>query len=279
VLLALRDVGKVWLITRTGERVSALESITLDVAPGEFLILLGPSGCGKSTLLQIIAGLEAPSSGEIRFSSVTPGAATARGASTGRGASTARGASKGPPSGKLTSMVFQDYALFPWRTVLGNIVFGPEVRSVPRALREDRARRLIELVNLKGAEHRYPHELSGGMRQRVALARALANDPQIVLFDEPLAALDAQTRRVLQDELLRIWGETGKTFVYVTHSLQEAVLLGSRIVLMTAHPGRIKLLVDVPLARPRHLTGRAEAEMLDRLDAELTEEVKRAMAT
>ena len=258
MLLALRDVGKVWLIARTGERVSALESITLDVAPGEFLILLGPSGCGKSTLLQIIAGLEAPSSGEIRFPPVTPGAAA---------------------NGKLTSMVFQDYALFPWRTVMGNIVFGPEVRSVPRALREDRARRLIELVNLKGAEHRYPHELSGGMRQRVALARALANDPQIVLFDEPLAALDAQTRRVLQDELLRIWGETGKTFVYVTHSLQEAVLLGSRIVLMTAHPGRIKLLVDVPLARPRHLTGRAEAEMLDRLDAELTEEVKRAMAT
>ena len=252
MLLALRDVGKVWHIERTGERVTALESITLDVAPGEFLILLGPSGCGKSTLLQIIAGLEAPSSGEIRFPSVTPG-------------------------GKLTSMVFQDYALFPWRTVMGNIVFGPEVRGVGRVLREDRARRLIDLVNLKGAEHRYPHELSGGMRQRVALARALANDPQIVLFDEPLAALDAQTRRVLQDELLRIWGETGKTFVYVTHSLQEAVLLGSRIVLMTAHPGRIRLIVDVPLERPRHLTGRAEAEMLDRLDAELTEEVTRAM--
>jgi NitT/TauT family transport system ATP-binding protein len=258
VLLALRDVGKVWLIERTGERVSALESITLDVAPGEFLILLGPSGCGKSTLLQIIAGLEAPSSGEIRFPSVTPG---------------------GAPNGKLTSMVFQDYALFPWRTVLGNIVFGPEVRHVARGEREERARRLIELVNLKGAEHRYPHELSGGMRQRVALARALANDPQIVLFDEPLAALDAQTRRVLQDELLRIWGETGKTFVYVTHSLQEAVLLGSRIVLMTAHPGRIRHIVDVPLARPRHLTGRAEAEMLDRLDTELSEEVQRAMAT
>jgi len=262
VLLALRDVGKVWLIQRTGERVSALESITLDVAPGEFLILLGPSGCGKSTLLQIIAGLESPSSGEIRFPSV------------------ARGVSPCATSnGKLTSMVFQDYALFPWRTVMGNIVFGPEVRHVARGEREERARRLIDLVNLKGAEHRYPHELSGGMRQRVALARALANDPQIVLFDEPLAALDAQTRRVLQDELLRIWGETGKTFVYVTHSLQEAVLLGSRIVLMTAHPGRIRHIVDVPLARPRHLTGRAEADMLDRLDAELSEEVQRAMAT
>jgi NitT/TauT family transport system ATP-binding protein len=254
LLLALRDIGKDWLIRRTGERVSALQSITLDVQPGEFLIFLGPSGCGKSTLLQIIAGLEAPSAGEIRFPAADG-------------------------HGKLTSMVFQDYALFPWRTVLGNVVFGPEVRRVPRREREDTARRLIELGNLKGAEHRYPHELSGGMRQRVALARALANDPQILLFDEPLAALDAQTRRVLQDELLRIWKETGKTFVYVTHSLQEAVLLGSRIVLMTAHPGRIKHVVDVPLARPRHLTGRAEAEMLDRLDAELTEEVKRAMAT
>jgi NitT/TauT family transport system ATP-binding protein len=256
VLVALRDVGKVWLIQRTGERVSALESITLDIAAGEFLILLGPSGCGKSTLLQIIAGLETPSSGEIRFPPAAPGATT---------------------NGKLTSMVFQDYALFPWRTVVGNIVFGPEVRQVAKGEREERARRLIDLVNLNGAEQRYPHELSGGMRQRVALARALANDPQIVLFDEPLAALDAMTRRVLQDELLRIWGETGKTFVYVTHSLPEAVLLGSRIVLMTAHPGRIKQIVDVPLARPRHVTGRAEADMLDRLDGLLGEEVKRAL--
>ena len=253
MLLGLRDIGKIWRITRTGEHVVALQSISLDVHPGEFLVLLGPSGCGKSTLLQIIAGLEAPSSGDIRF----------------------------PPSAgraKLTSMVFQDYALFPWRTVLGNVVFGPEVRHVSRTEREAAARRLIELVNLTGAEHRYPHELSGGMRQRVALARALANDPQILLFDEPLAALDAQTRRVLQDELLRIWSETGKTFVYVTHSLQEAVLLGSRIVLMTAGPGRIKRIVDVPLPRPRHATGRGEAEMLDQLDALLGEEVTQAMA-
>ena len=214
MLLALRDVGKAWHIARTGERVAALEAITLDVAPGEFLILLGPSGCGKSTLLQIMAGLEAPSSGAIDFPTAAGG------------------------HGKLTSMVFQDYALFPWRTVLANVAFGPEVRGVPRREREERARRLIELVNLRGAETRYPHELSGGMRQRVALARALANDPQVLLFDEPLAALDSQTRRVMQDELLRIWAETGKTFVYVTHSLQEAVLLGTRIVLMTAGPGR-----------------------------------------
>ena len=132
---------------------------------------------------------------------------------------------------------------------------------------------------LKGFEHRYPHELSGGMRQRVALARALANDPKILLFDEPLAALDAQTRRVLQDELLRIWAETGKTFIYVTHSLTEAVLLGSRIVLMSASPGRVKRIIDVPLPRPRHLTGRAEADIVDHLDAELGDEFKRAMAT
>jgi len=257
VILEVRGVGKVWTIERTGERHVALESVSLDVAPGEFLIFLGPSGCGKSTLLQIIAGLEAPSSGEIRF----PVAAGGGG------------------NGKLTSMVFQDYALFPWRTVIANVAFGPEVRHVPRAARLAQAQRLIELVNLKGFEHRYPHELSGGMRQRVALARALANDPQILLFDEPLAALDSQTRRVLQDELLRIWAETGKTFIYVTHSLQEAVLLGSRIVLMTASPGRVKRVLDVPLPRPRHLTGRAEADILDRLDADLSDEVKRALAS
>ena len=255
MLLALRDVGKVWHIARTGERVAALESISLDVAPGEFLILLGPSGCGKSTLLQIMAGLETPSTGTIEFPAAAGGRA------------------------KLTSMVFQDYALFPWRTVLGNVAFGPEVRGVPRREREERARRLIELVNLRGAERRYPHELSGGMRQRVALARALANDPQILLFDEPLAALDAQTRRVMQDELLRIWRETGKTFVYVTHSLSEAVLLGTRIVLMTAGPGRVKRIEDVTLPRPRLTTGRAEAAMLERLDALLGEEVARAMAS
>jgi NitT/TauT family transport system ATP-binding protein len=257
VILQLREIGKVWSIERTGERHIALESVSLEVAPGEFLIFLGPSGCGKSTLLQIIAGLEPPSSGEIRF----PDTATGAG------------------NGKRTSMVFQDYALFPWRTVLGNVAFGPEVRGVSRATRDANAHRLIELVNLKGFEHRYPHELSGGMRQRVALARALANDPQILLFDEPLAALDAQTRRVLQDELLRIWAETGKTFIYVTHSLTEAVLLGSRIVLMSASPGRVKRIIDVPLPRPRHLTGRAEADIVDRLDAELGDEFKRAMAT
>jgi NitT/TauT family transport system ATP-binding protein len=257
LILELRGIAKHWTIARTGERIVALESITLDVAPGEFLIFLGPSGCGKSTLLQIVAGLERPSAGELRVAA-PPG--------DGRGR-------------KLTSMVFQEYALFPWRTVLENVVFGPEVRRIPRAQRDASARRLIDMVHLTGFEHRYPHELSGGMRQRVALARALANDPEILLFDEPLAALDAQTRRVLQDELVRIWTQTRKTFVYVTHSLQEAVLLGTRIVVMTARPGRIKQLVDVRLERPRSLTRRAEAEMLERLDGLLADEIKQAMAT
>ncbi len=254
MILELRDVGKTWTIERTGETLVALSPITLDVARGEFLILLGPSGCGKSTLLQIVAGLEAATAGAVRF----PGA--------------------GDATRKRTSMVFQDYALFPWRTVLDNVTFGPEVRGVAREAREAAARRLIDLVNLGGFEHRYPHELSGGMRQRVALARALANDPEMLLFDEPLAALDAQTRRVLQDELVRIWAETGKTFVYVTHSLPEAVLLGTRVVVMTARPGRIKKIVDVPLPRPRHLSGRGEAAVLEELEGLLVDEVRQAMS-
>ncbi len=257
MILELREVGKVWKIERTGEEVLALDSFSLDVAAGEFLILLGPSGCGKSTLLQMIAGLEDLSRGRMRF---------------------AEGSRNGDRR-KLTSMVFQEYALFPWRTVLENVAFGPEVRHVARADRRAGAQRLIELVNLCGFENRYPHELSGGMRQRVALARALANDPQILLFDEPLAALDAQTRRVLQDELVRIWTETGKTFIYVTHSLQEAVVLGTRIVVMTARPGRIKQVVEVPIARPRSLTRRDEAAILDLLDGLLRDEVRQAMAT
>ena len=265
MLLELRAIGKVWSIARTGERVVALETINLDIRPGEFLILLGPSGCGKSTLLQIIAGLEKPSSGEIRFPE-RPGNSEG-------GVSPSRL----KRAQKLTSMVFQEYALFPWRTVAENVAFGPEVRHVPRAQREATAQRLIDLVKLRGFENRYPNELSGGMRQRVALARALANDPAVLLFDEPLAALDAQTRRVLQDELARIWAETKKTFVYVTHSLEEAVLLGSRIVLMTARPGRIKKLIDVTLPRPRSITHRPEAEMLEAVDALLRDEVKQAL--
>ena len=251
-ILRLKDIGKVWHIERTKEEVVALGGITLDVEQGEFLVFLGPSGCGKSTLLQIIAGLEEPASGTIEVS-------------------------KSMDGHKQTGMVFQEYALFPWRTVMENIVFGPEVRSVSRGEREANAQRLIELVHLRGFEHRYPHELSGGMRQRVALARALANDPAVLLFDEPLASLDAQTRKVLQVELVRIWQETKRTFIYVTHALEEAVFFGDRVVLFTARPGRIKEIVPVRLPRPRSITGRAEAELLEYLSEQIREEVERSL--
>jgi NitT/TauT family transport system ATP-binding protein len=251
-VLHIKDIRKVWHIERTKEQVVALDGISLDVERGEFLVLVGPSGCGKSTLLQIIAGLENPASGGIELSKSLDGH-------------------------KETGMVFQEYALFPWRTVLENIVFGPEVRSVPKVEREANAQRLIELVHLRGFEHRYPHELSGGMRQRVALARALANDPAVLCFDEPLASLDAQTRKVLQVELVRIWQETKRTFIYVTHALDEAVLLGDRVVLITARPGRIKEIVPVRLPRPRTITGKQEVELLEYLSEQIRDEVESSL--
>ena len=251
-ILRLKDIAKVWHIERTKEEVVALGGISLEVERGEFLVFVGPSGCGKSTLLQIIAGLEEPASGTVELG-------------------------KSVDSHKETGMVFQEFALFPWRTVLENIVFGPEVRSVSKAEREANAQKLIDLVHLRGFEHRYPHELSGGMRQRVALARALANDPAILLFDEPLASLDAQTRKVLQVELVRIWQETKRTFIYVTHGLDEAVLLGDRVVLFTARPGRIKEIVPVRLPRPRSITGPGEVELLEYLSEKIRDEVERSL--
>lgn len=251
-ILRLKDIGKIWHIERTKEEVVALGGISLDVEQGEFLVFVGPSGCGKSTLLQIIAGLEQAGSGALEMTRAANGQ-------------------------KQTGMVFQEYALFPWRTVMENIVFGPEVRNMPKVEREANAQKLIDLVHLRGFEHRYPHELSGGMRQRVALARALANDPAILLFDEPLASLDAQTRKVLQVELIRIWQETKRTFIYVTHALEEAVLLGDRVVLFTARPGRIKEIVQVRLPRPRSITGRGEVELLEYLSEQIRDEVERSL--
>lgn len=225
--IGIRDLAKTYWAR--GRQVEALADVSLDVEDGEFLTILGPSGCGKSTLLLIIGGMEAPSSGQVEF----------------------EGARRN--SAPLNTMVWQGYALFPWRTVLGNIIFGPEVRGVPRDERLDRARQLIEAVGLAGFEDAYPHELSGGMKQRVALARGLCNDPEILLMDEPLAALDAQTRALMQVELLRIWDRFRKTVVYVTHSIDEAVLLGDRVAIMTARPGRVKKTIRVKLPRPRSL--------------------------
>jgi NitT/TauT family transport system ATP-binding protein len=216
-----------------GERVNALERADLDIADGEFVALLGPSGCGKSSLLNIIAGFEPSSSGRIEVDGKSV---------------------DGPEPNR--GVVFQEYALFPWLTVAGNIGFGPASRGVRQGAIDRLVGRYTALVGLQGFERKYPHELSGGMRQRCALARCMANDPDIMLMDEPLAALDALTRVALQDELLRIWSEASrerkKTVVYVTHSIDEAIFLADRIIVMTPRPGRIRGEFAVPFSRPRH---------------------------
>ena len=235
-VLELQNVGKTYVSSRTGEAVEALSGIDCTVRPGEFFSVVGPSGCGKSTLLSIIAGFIPPSTGAVRFDGrPVTGPAAERG------------------------VIFQDYALFPWRAVLGNVEFGPYARGLSTVERRTRARELIELVGLRGFETRYPHELSGGMRQRCALARMLANEPRMWLMDEPLAAVDLQTRIILQDELLRLWGDTagavgpGKrpTVLFVTHGIDEAVLMADRVLVMARRPGRIKAIVEVDLPRPR----------------------------
>ena len=201
----------------------ALDGIDLTIRRGEFFAILGPSGCGKSTLLHAMDGL-ASAEGTIRVN--------------GKAVS-------GP--GLDRGVVFQDYALFPWRTVLENVSFGLEIKRLPSAERARIARANLDLVGLAGFEDRYPAQLSGGMKQRVAIARALAFDPDVLLMDEPFAALDAQTRELLQAELLRIWEKTGKTIVFVTHSIDEAIFLAQRVAVMTARPGRIKRILEVDL--------------------------------
>ncbi|MEO3868585.1 ABC transporter ATP-binding protein [Nonomuraea sp. B12E4] len=218
--ISIRDVSKTFQVRE--ESFTALDGVRLDVRRGEFLTLVGPSGCGKSTLLDLVAGLAAPTGGEILIDGVPVA---------------------GP--GLDRGVVFQQYALFPWRTAQANVEFGLEAKSVPKKERARRAREHLELVGLAGFEDRYPHELSGGMRQRVAIARSLAFDPDVLLMDEPFAALDAQTRESLQEELVRVWERTGKTVIFITHGIDEAVYLGQRVAVMTSRPGRIKEVVEV----------------------------------
>jgi NitT/TauT family transport system ATP-binding protein len=214
--------------TRKLEEFVALDDFSLEVDHGEFVTIVGPSGCGKSTLLDIVSGLAAPKSGYITINGrrIT-GPALDRG------------------------FIMQGYALLPWRTVWKNIAYGLEVKHIPLRERAAIIQKYIKLVGLEGFEDRYPNELSGGMRQRVAIARSLAYDPELLLMDEPFAAVDAQTRETLQDELLRIWAKTGKTIIFITHSIDEAVLLADRVVVMTSSPGRIKKIIPINLPRPR----------------------------
>lgn len=213
---------------RRGGTVTAVDNLDLTVRDKEFVCIVGPSGCGKSTLLRVVAGLTRPASGEVMLDG-------------------SRVADPGPDRG----MVFQSYTLFPWLTVQGNVEFGPRLRGLPPAECAQTSRRYIELVGLNGFESAYPKELSGGMQQRAAIARALANDPEILLMDEPFGALDAQTRSLMQELLLKVWEQTHKTVLFVTHDIEEAVLLADRVYVMTARPGRIKREVQVSLPRPR----------------------------
>ncbi|MFD2467607.1 ABC transporter ATP-binding protein [Amycolatopsis silviterrae] len=219
-------VGKTFPVRGSGGGLTALAGIDLDLRAGEFAVVVGPSGCGKSTLLDLLGGLAEPDAGRIELDGVPV---------------------RGP--GRDRGIVFQQYALLPWRTAQGNVEFGLEATGVRRADRARRAREYLDLVGLLEFADRHPHELSGGMKQRVAIARSLAYDPDVLLMDEPFAALDAQTRESLQDELLRIWRRTGKTVLFITHSIDEAVYLGERVVVLTSRPGRVKSVVDIGLPR------------------------------
>lgn len=227
--IELRNVTKEFVVRPTKDQprasvLRALENISLTVPAGEFLTLVGPSGSGKTTLLDLLGGLSTPTSGEVLVDGeVVTGPGLDRG------------------------VVFQQYALFPWRTALANVAFGLEQLLLSRRERTERAREYLALVGLSGFEERLPHELSGGMKQRVAIARSLAYEPGILLMDEPFAALDAQTREQLQDELLRIWRTTGTTAVFITHGVEEAVYLGQRVAILSSRPGRLKQVVDIDL--------------------------------
>jgi NitT/TauT family transport system ATP-binding protein len=217
--------------------VTALQNLSLDIARGEFVSIVGPSGCGKSTFLNILLGLIRPDGGVMELN--------------GRRID-------GP--GQDRAMVFQEFGLLPWRTVLGNVELGLELKGVDAEQRRRRAVELIDMAGLAGFASHYPHELSGGMKQRVGLARALATDPEVLLMDEPFAALDAQTRDLMQSELLQVWEKTQKTVLFVTHSIEEAAYLSDRVVVMSARPGRIKRILKVELPRPRDYEMRLTAE-------------------
>jgi len=251
-IIQIENVAKIF--GEGNRRVAALTDINLAIPEGEFTVLIGPSGCGKSTLLYLIAGFESPTEGSI----ILDGKPIKQ---------------PGPDRG----FVFQDYALFPWKTVLGNVTFGLTQNGWSRRDARDRAMEYIRLVHLTGFEHAYPHTLSGGMKQRVGIARALAYEPKVLLMDEPFGALDAQTRKHMQQEMVEIWETTGGTVVFVTHSVIEAVFLGDRIIVMTARPGTVKGSINVDLPRPRDYTEERYLGIRQKVLSLLEEEVVKEM--
>ncbi len=259
--LNANGIPKLWLRdlslhykTTNDEGLAALDRVELKVQPGEFLCMVGPSGCGKSTLLHLIAGLQSPTSGSVLVDDKPV---------------------NGPGTDRI--LIFQDLGLFPWLTVSANVEFGMKMKGLSRAERAERREHYLRLVHLAQFRDSYIHQLSGGMRQRVALARALASEPDVLLMDEPFAALDAQTRDLLHDELERIWAETGRTIIFVTHNVREAVRLGDRVVLLTFRPGRIKREFVVDFPRPRHIEDAAVAQTSGEILGELREEINKSL--
>ena len=248
--LAIEGVGRIFAGVRGGAPTVALQPVSLAVADNDFITILGPSGCGKSTLLRIVAGLDSPTAGRVLLDG-TPVASP--------------GADRG--------MVFQSYTLFPWLTVRENVCFGLREKGLPPAQQDGIADRWLDRVGLKGFEHHHPKQLSGGMQQRTAIARALANDPKILLLDEPFGALDNQTRALMQELLLSLWESDRKTVLFVTHDIEEAIFMASRVIVMSARPGRIKADVAVTLPHPRHYTIKTTPEFSE-LKARLTEEIR-----
>jgi len=253
VKITLRNVTKIF--GKNEDRVIALDDVNLEILDNKFTTIVGPSGCGKSTLLYLLAGFEKPSKGDI----IKDGKRINR---------------PGPDRG----FVFQDFALFPWRSVLGNVMFGLINNGYGKKQAKEIAMNYINLVNLNGFEHAYPHTLSGGMKQRVSIARALAYDPEVLLMDEPFGSLDAQTRKYMQEELVKIWEKFHKTVVFVTHSVIEAVYLSDIIVVMSARPGKVKGVFEATFPRPRDYTGddflALRKEVLGLLEEEVQKEIK-----
>ena len=253
--IRLRHLGKRFR-TRAGS-FAAIEDISVDIAAGSFFVIVGPSGCGKTTLLRIIAGLEQPSAGSVEVL-------------------------QRDRTRPVNAMIFQGDSIFPWMTVWHNAAYGLALRGVAKAEIREVVGHYLDRTGLTRFAGAYPHQLSGGMKQRVAIARAFANDPEILLMDEPFSALDEQNKTLLQQELLRIWEEHKKTVVFITHSVDEAVTLGDRIMIMTAQPGRAKAMIDVPFARPRNVLDlRADPRygaLIHRIWGDLREEVQRARA-
>jgi NitT/TauT family transport system ATP-binding protein len=249
--LRIEDVSRTFAPAHPGaEPTRALQPITLAVADNDFIAILGPSGCGKSTLLRIVAGLDRASSGRVLLDDAAV-------------------AGPGPDRG----MVFQSYTLFPWLSVADNIAFGLREKGMPEGQRRQSAQEWCARVGLTGFEQHYPKQLSGGMQQRTAIARVLANDPKIMLLDEPFGALDNQTRALMQEMLLGIWERERKTVLFVTHDIEESIFLASRVVVMSARPGRIKADVRIDLPYPRHYTLKTSPEF-SKLKAQLTEEIR-----